>query len=621
MLQEGEIARETIAEMLKFGVDVLCDGQLPVFQVPEFENSKLNNTMPRHLPALLIVIALLVSCKDDIAHCDYNPTAGQNAVFTASFFVEVKDEAGQPVDNANVSVGDLTTFTNEIGVAYLKDAGTSRRARVQVDHSGFFEASRVLSATPCTEHRVEITLLEKRELRTFNAESGATVGIGSDLRLVFPEGAIVDKNGNDYKGTVVPQIALIAADDPELHSKMPGDLVGRHEDGEDVFLGSYGMFAAELVSPAGQELAIKPGKTVNMAMKLPDSHLDHAPEYLPMWYYNEESGFWEEEGTATLEHGYYLASVTHFSYWNCDDPYVMAEWGAYFKYPDGSVASNIETRLTIANTSLSAVAYTDIDGYASGFVPRDRFLELTARVGCDQIQFVDQVKPLLANSLDNMYVIENVQEKKVSISGTLKTCDDLIVSNGYVIVTAAGIRHFAGVDDSGYFNVEVINCDTSDMVIVFATADMMELPEYLQVEHASEINLGTYRLCGDNLHGIIMDIEGIPNPYTWVQPGILAGRGQTWLFAPDSSELTEPLYCTFQGETEGTYPVNEYNIRVKFPNGEWVWAFGTPTIQITEFGNSGEIIKGSIRGKIAKDTTSANAANHRNYIANFNFIR
>ena len=55
-------------------------------------------------------------------------------------------------------------------------------------------------------------------------------------------------------------------------------------------------------------------------MNIPADQLSSAPAQIPLWYFDEEKGVWQEEGFAKREGNKYVGTVTHFTDWNCDDP-------------------------------------------------------------------------------------------------------------------------------------------------------------------------------------------------------------------------------------------------------------------------------------------------------------
>jgi hypothetical protein len=65
------------------------------------------------------------------------------------------------------------------------------------------------------------------------------------------------------------------------------------------------------------------GKEAELIAPIPYSLLENAPDTMPLWYYDEETGNWMEEGLASKVGSYYVGNVSHFSYWNFDHPVVV----------------------------------------------------------------------------------------------------------------------------------------------------------------------------------------------------------------------------------------------------------------------------------------------------------
>jgi len=53
-------------------------------------------------------------------------------------------------------------------------------------------------------------------------------------------------------------------------------------------------------------------------MPIASSQLSFAPNTIPLWYLDETTGLWKEEGMATKTGSSYVGTVQHFSTWNCD---------------------------------------------------------------------------------------------------------------------------------------------------------------------------------------------------------------------------------------------------------------------------------------------------------------
>jgi hypothetical protein len=70
------------------------------------------------------------------------------------------------------------------------------------------------------------------------------------------------------------------------------------------------------------DLTIADGMGVVVEFPLPDPMPATPPETIALWGFDDATGEWTEEGTATLdlERGVYVGTITHLSPWNCDQP-------------------------------------------------------------------------------------------------------------------------------------------------------------------------------------------------------------------------------------------------------------------------------------------------------------
>jgi hypothetical protein len=109
-------------------------------------------------------------------------------------------------------------------------------------------------------------------------------------------------------------------------------------DNQEVDLISAGLMAVAFYDEAGNALNLAEGKTATLQMSLPFSSIDghdlSAGGAIPMWYFNESLGLWEEtpdvKGSAVVvtRDGEKMlmveATVPHFSSWNWDFKYESA---------------------------------------------------------------------------------------------------------------------------------------------------------------------------------------------------------------------------------------------------------------------------------------------------------
>ena len=142
----------------------------------------------------------------------------------------------------------------------------------------------------------------------------------------FPNG--ITRDDQPYDGQVFLRSYHLAKDDEQLFSKLPGDLIGicdGNDTGVDkasdpLQLETYGMIYAVLEDEFGNELQPDPNATALLTIDIPEQYLTVAPAEIPLWFFDENSGVWVEEGTAVRNGNSYQGSVTHFSWWNIDVP-------------------------------------------------------------------------------------------------------------------------------------------------------------------------------------------------------------------------------------------------------------------------------------------------------------
>ena len=97
--------------------------------------------------------------------------------------------------------------------------------------------------------------------------------------------------------------------------KMPGSNYAENANGESGVAQMYGVVAAELYGSSGEALQLESGKPATISYTVPSNLLGSAPSTVSMFYFDEENGYWIEEGTATLNNGVYSGEVSHFSFW------------------------------------------------------------------------------------------------------------------------------------------------------------------------------------------------------------------------------------------------------------------------------------------------------------------
>lgn len=175
----------------------------------------------------------------------------------------------------------------------------------------------------------EFTELKDTVLNQVLLEAGATQTVTSSLGGTFSEeGFSVTFTPDSFTvlGNIELVISPIDVSTNEINAA-PGDFSARASDGSNVTLESFTM-ADFTLTQNGQPVNLKEGATAELELLLPENTSLVTGDSRPMWFFDTGLGLWVEEGTGivgpsttTAGRLAVFATVTHFTSWNCDQPY------------------------------------------------------------------------------------------------------------------------------------------------------------------------------------------------------------------------------------------------------------------------------------------------------------
>ena len=294
----------------------------------------------RRLISNIIGIILAVFANSCV---DSNTNRPEEAPHTSTpISGKIYDENGNILSEATVLSGDNQATTDSSGhfdINVNTIIGNRHVLRIQKD--GYFD--RIYSKMVSDTMDYPIQLIKKEPskfvtLKKFNANEGIIIEVNG-ATVTIPESSLAKNDGSDYNGTVgISVVYLSPTESPAMEPLMPGaDLMAIANDGDTVPLISYGMVNVEMSDEDGNPLQLKDGCEAYLKYPAPKGFTSH--DTIPLWYFNEESGLWVEEGYSTRQGDEYVGSVRHFTWWNCD---IKIENGARLRcrlinYPYNSV--------------------------------------------------------------------------------------------------------------------------------------------------------------------------------------------------------------------------------------------------------------------------------------------
>ena len=326
---------------------------------------------------LFALCAMLVvqSCNKDegngyVAPGPVQPDA--NGMTAAVFSGFVQPEGWGVLPGATVTSGDQTAQTGYNGYYKLdKVKVVNGRAIVKFQKPGYMSVVRSVPFNGAT--RLDVSL-KPLNTSTFPADMQKEISLwaGGDItarymKVLLPANGLVTEDGTAYTGQVTATSVYLDPDDSEFPNEMPGDLTAVRADNSEAQLVSYGMVAVELTDGAGKKLNLAPGQKATLTFPVTDKFQGQTlPASIPLWSFDDATGLWVEEGTATLnsDGDAYVGEVSHFSWHNLDQPELRATLKVKLVDNLGNVIPNVSVDIDGQRTATTAS-----DGIASCVVP------------------------------------------------------------------------------------------------------------------------------------------------------------------------------------------------------------------------------------------------------------
>ncbi len=528
---------------------------------------------------LLVLVGLLAfsSCKKDPVIDDNPPidnTRNFNDIVTSVVGVVV-DRNNVAIEDALVEFGQETAMTDENGVFRIDNATVrENRAFVKVTKDGYFHGSRTYFAHANQRSQVRIHLLEKTIQGSINS-SGGNVTLPEGVKLDFPADAVANADGTPYTGTVQVAAQYLDPTANDLNFIMPGDLRGITTENVEEGLSSYGMVAVELIGSGGELLNVADGKTVTLTMPVASTQSSVAPSEIPLWFFDEVTGVWMEEGVATLQGGEYVGEVSHFTFWNCDvnwdliylDGSVLLEGAAY----EGALVC-----LTFDNGNgfYTACDYTNEMGLYSGKVPTNTTFEITVHsngFNCSNSFYIytGTIGPYTADATVDAINIDpaSIAVNSLDLTGMIVDCDNNAITNGYVIATVGNNNYYVYTTD-GTIDGNIIHCATSgDITIKAIDYNNAKQSDPASYPFTNAIDFGTLQACEQLDAFININLDGQTYTMIWeviIYDSTATGSGVQTINGFDDNQSF--LFMTTNGNAIGTYDALNFNFSFLDPN-------------------------------------------------------
>ena len=297
----------------------------------------------------------------------------------------VRDASGTPIEGVSIVSGSSAATTNTDGFFEFDQIQVvsvqNDRSVVRFSKAGYFDVVRSMDADDAEGASWEVVMCKKENndftsIKTYSSSSDQTLQAG-EMKIDMPQdGYKVDGTGLSYTGKVKSEMVYLDPNNERFSEMMPGgDLAAVRSDNSSAQLVSYGMTDLNMYAENGDKLQLKDGSKAKLTFPIPAGMGENPPASIPLWSFNEKTGLWEEEGSATLQGNVYVGEVAHFSWVNLDYPEKQGTVYGYVKDDTGKVLPGV--RLSIGQLLASTVSKSD--GYYSHEVPANTDFSITVK--------------------------------------------------------------------------------------------------------------------------------------------------------------------------------------------------------------------------------------------------
>lgn len=563
--------------------------------------------------AFLLLSIFFFQCQKDVGFIG-GPDLG-SAVATlpdpikATIQGNIVDDNDQPAAGVTITVGTETAITNANGYFRITNASLDKNTSlVTAEKAGYFKGYRVFAATSGT-NQVVIKLIKRNLAGTISASSGGSAALSNGASISLPaNGVVVASSGTEYAGDIKVFASYIDPSLTDIAQTVPGSFAANDINGKRVALSSFGMLAVELESSGGEKLQIKSGVVATLTSPIPSATISSAPATIALWYMDERTGVWKEEGAAIKQGNKYVGDVKHFSFWNCDFAYPAVSLSLTLINSNGSPLTHVNVKVSLVDSPAGAHGYTDSLGQVKGLVPANKNLVLRVLDPCGNSIYSQSLSPLTQNTDLGVITVTGANSSILTLRGILLDCGGLAVKNGYAIISFHNTMRYAATNATGEFTTTFTTCSGSPATIRIIGVDQASLQQAPAKDVTVTVpltNAGNITACGASaaqfikytLDGTDYSITGSINDSIMAK-STTVGTTKTTHFAGYKT----PDYITFAVNNvlaTGTFPLQSLLVQ----NYRSVILQQPFNITFTNFPKAaGEFYEGTFSGKFTADS-------------------
>jgi len=458
-----------------------------------------------------------------------NPQLSGTQIQT-SFIGKIIDLNGNKLAGAQIRIGTSAATANNDGLFHLQNVPVDEQfALIEVSKSGYFKQFRNIIPRTDEPNTVVVKMIPKVFNGSFNTDEGGEITMPDGGKIIFSAGDLQKFNGELYSGNVMVASTYLNPTDPLLETYCPGSFLAVTDEDDLSTLTSFGMTGAELFTPQGEPLDLATGSFARIEFPIQEDLTTEAPNSIPLWFFDENTGIWREQGAAERTDQKYIGEVGHFTFWNVDISSNPAQFSFQVVFNNELItSSNILLSIHSSDgANAGTQSYLPMDGFVQSYAPENQEFLLRVTVNSCGIEEMRElpIGPFTGGTntdLGTINIDDMVNFEFVEVIGDIQGC------NGESIPIMAEFQlqgYESGAifipESDGSFEINTLVCNDVQMTELLAysfeemVSELIEEPwnagqsqiDFDTVSLCSELNLDTYMFYEDEL-GHFFGYEG-----------------------------------------------------------------------------------------------------------------
>ncbi|NJM79310.1 MAG: hypothetical protein HC854_06250 [Flavobacterium sp.] len=452
------------------------------------------------------------------------------------------------------------------------------------------------------ENRVRIMLLSATVVGTVNSGSTGNVTLPNGTKVAF-DGNFKKPDGSAYSGSVSVIMHHLDPSDANVEAKMPGSLLASDANGQAKVLETFGMINVELQGTGGEKLQLSGSASIEMPITA--AQASSSPSVIPLWHFNEEVGYWVEEGSATKVGNKYIGTVSHFSWWNCDAQFPTVNLCLTIVNPNNQPIANVQVELAPNNQTFPRTGISNSNGEICGLIPANQTIIMNIKDNCGNTISTSQIGPFSTNTVLPNIVLTNGMVQQTSVVGTLAKCNNTNVTDGYVILRYGNQSLVSNVTNGSFqFNTLVCSSNASFTLEGYDYTNLQTSGEINYTFTSPVTNIGNLITCTAVSEYITYQIDNNPVKYLIGSIDVRYTPNGLSVSLQGNGTTTGGFYLWGNTNVPGTYTTSTFQMEGGDFNYIGQQTTNTVSFNFNNFGPVGGYIDMTFSGTYQNPTTN-----------------